>query len=150
MLTIPYPDGTLKINSSNPFDSPVIDPAFFTVPVDVIVARDAIRNVRRLFGAKSWDGYIVSEGIESTGAESDDELDAFVSDNFLTTWHPVSTARMSSRGASYGVVDPDLKVKGIRGLRIVDASVSVSKIEYVLSATSMSDDSMGSIGSLLS
>jgi hypothetical protein len=40
---------------------------------------------------------------------------------------------MSPKGADYGVVDPDLKVKGIRGLRVVDASVMVSTIEYVLS-----------------
>jgi hypothetical protein len=47
----------------------------------------------------------------------------------MTTWHPVSTAKMSPKGASYGVVDPDLKVKGMKGLRIVDASVFVSIID---------------------
>jgi choline dehydrogenase-like flavoprotein len=62
----------------------------------------------------------------SVGAVSDDELDAFIAGNFATTWHPASTAKMSPKGADYGVVDPDLKVKGIRGLRIVDASVMVS------------------------
>ncbi|KAF7777703.1 CAZyme family AA3 [Agaricus bisporus var. burnettii] len=122
-LVSPASRGTVTINSSDPFDSPVIDPAFFTAPVDVAAARDAIRNIRNFFAAKSWEGYIISEAPPSAGAGSDDELDAFISKTFLTTWHPVSTAMMSPRQADYGVVDPDLKVKGIRGLRVVDASV---------------------------
>ncbi|XP_006461554.1 hypothetical protein AGABI2DRAFT_205343 [Agaricus bisporus var. bisporus H97] len=122
-IVSPASRGTLTINSSDPFDSPVIDPAFFTAPVDVAAARDAIRNIRKFFAAKAWEGYIISEAVASAHAESDDKLDTFISGNFATTWHPVSTAMMSPRGADYGVVDPDLKVKGIRGLRIVDASV---------------------------
>src|SRR5258708_6208418 len=128
MLIGLYPGGTLTINSSDPFDSPLIDPAFFTAPVDVAAARDAIKNIRRFFAAKSWEGCIISEAPSSVAAESDDELDAFISGNFGTAWHPVSTAMMSDKGADYGVVDPDLKVKGVRGLRIVDASVMVSVV----------------------
>ncbi|EKM83240.1 hypothetical protein AGABI1DRAFT_118556 [Agaricus bisporus var. burnettii JB137-S8] len=123
VVVSPASRGTLTIDSSNPFDSPVIDPAFFTAPVDVAAARDAIRNIREFFAAKSWNGYIISEISESASAESDDELDTFVSGNFGTAWHPVSTAAMSPKGADYGVVDPDLRVKGVYGLRIIDASV---------------------------
>jgi choline dehydrogenase len=119
----------VSINSSNPFDPPLIDPAFFTAPVDLAAGRDAIRNIRKFFAAKSWEGYIVSEQPPSAVAETDDELDAFISGNFATTWHPVSTAMMSPKGVDYGVVDPDLKVKGVSGLRVVDASVMVSIIE---------------------
>lgn len=108
-------------------------------------ARDAIRNVRKFFAAKAFEGYIVSESPPSAGAESDDELDAFISGNFITTWHPVSTAKMSPKGADYGVVDPDLKVKGVRGLRVVDASIMVSTIECDLPLTSVSNED----GSLL-
>jgi choline dehydrogenase-like flavoprotein len=129
----------VSINSSDPLDPPLIDPAFFTAPVDVAAGRDAIRNIRKFFSAKAWDGYIVSEQPPLAGAESDDELDAFISGNFVTTWHPVSTAMMSPKGADYGVVDPDLKVKGVGGLRIVDASVMVSTIESVSSAENMPD-----------
>jgi choline dehydrogenase-like flavoprotein len=126
MLTAPNLGGTLTINSSDPFAPPLIDPAFFMAPVDTIAARDAIRNARTFFGAKAFEGYIVSEAAPSAGAESDDELDAFISGTGITTFHPVSTAKMSPKEADYGVVDPDLKVKGIRGLRIVDASIMVS------------------------
>jgi choline dehydrogenase-like flavoprotein len=48
------------------------------------------------------------------------------SENVISAWHPVGTAPMSPRNAKYAVVDPDLKVKGVQGLRIADASVMVS------------------------
>lgn len=141
--------GTLTIDSSNPFDSPVIDPAFFTAPVDVAAARDAIRNIRKFFTAKSWNGYIISEISKSAGAESDDELDTFVSGNFGTAWHPVSTAAMSPKGADYGVVDPDLRVKGVYGLRIVDASVMVSVVAYVVAPARVLQGGLASLLLLL-
>jgi choline dehydrogenase len=150
MLTTPNTGGTLTINSSDPFAPPLIDPAFFTAPVDVAAARDAIRNVRTFYAAKAFEGYIVSESAPSAGAESDDELDAVISANFATTWHPTSTAKMSPKGADYGVVDPDLKVKGVRGLRIVDASVMVSTTEHVLTAAGKSNGSTSFVKSLLS
>lgn len=126
MLTALHQGGTISINSSDPLDSPVIDPAFFTAPVDVASARDGVRNIRTFYAAKAFEGYIRSESPPSAGAESDEELDAFISATFATTWHPSSTLKMSPKGADYGVVDPDLKVKGVRGLRVVDASVMVS------------------------
>lgn len=141
--------GTLTIDSSNPFDSPVIDPAFFTAPVDVAAARDAIRNIRKFFTAKSWNGYIISEISKSASAESDDELDTFVSGNFGTAWHPVSTAAMSPKGADYGVVDPDLRVKGVYGLRIVDASVMVSVVAYVVAPARVLQGGLASLLLLL-
>lgn len=59
-------------------------------------------------------------------AETDEEIIAAVRESIVTIWDPTSTARMAPRGSSWGVVDPNLKVKGVRGLRIVDASVIVS------------------------
>ncbi|EKM83239.1 hypothetical protein AGABI1DRAFT_111689 [Agaricus bisporus var. burnettii JB137-S8] len=129
-LVSPASRGTISINSSDPLDSPVIDPAFFTAPVDVASARDGVRNIRTFYAAKAFEGYIKSESPPSAGAESDEELDAFISATFATTWHPTSTVKMSPKGADYGVVDPDLKVKGIQGLRVVDASV----MPFVVSA----------------
>ena len=53
------------------------------------------------------------------------EIAAYIRENAATIFHPVGTASMTPRGASWGVVDPDLVAKGISGLRIVDASVLV-------------------------
>lgn len=56
----------------------------------------------------------------------DGAIDQYVTNHTGTIWHPVGTASMSPVGAPWGVVDPDLKVKKVTGLRIVDASVFVS------------------------
>ncbi|KAF9536329.1 hypothetical protein CPC08DRAFT_652173, partial [Agrocybe pediades] len=65
-------------------------------------------------------GYIATS---VTNATTDAELEAFVRSTTSTLFHPVGTAAMSAKDAGYGVVDPDLRVKGVDGLRIVDASV---------------------------
>lgn len=59
-------------------------------------------------------------------ANTDEELNEYIRQNAVSFFHPVATAAMSPVGADWGVVDPDLKVKGVAGLRIVDASVAVS------------------------
>ena len=57
---------------------------------------------------------------------SDEELESYITRNTETLYHPSCTARMAPRDVPWGVVDPDLLVKGVTGLRIVDASVFVS------------------------
>jgi choline dehydrogenase-like flavoprotein len=57
---------------------------------------------------------------------TNEELDEYLRNRTGSAFHPVGTAAMSARNARYGVVDPDLLVKGMRGLRIIDASVLVS------------------------
>lgn len=59
-------------------------------------------------------------------SESDADIDAYVREQASTMFHPVGTASMSAWDAEWGVVDPDLKVKGVEGVRVVDASVFVS------------------------
>jgi len=58
-------------------------------------------------------------------ATSDADIDAYVREQASTMYHPVGTASMTARDAEWGVVDPDLKVKGVEGVRVVDASVFV-------------------------
>ncbi|EEB95388.1 hypothetical protein MPER_05651 [Moniliophthora perniciosa FA553] len=82
--------------------------------------REALRSSVRFMSSSAWNGFVISP---PTNATTDDELDEFIRENASTIFHPVGTAAMSPRGASWGVVDPDLKVKGVDGLRVVDASV---------------------------
>lgn len=121
-----FPGGTLIINSTNPFDSPLIDPGFLTAPTDMFFAREGFRRVREFLSARAWDGFILGDLPVAANATID-ELDTFVKQNAIGAWHPVSTLAMSAKEAEYGVVDPDLKVKNVKGLRVVDASVMVSQ-----------------------
>jgi choline dehydrogenase len=90
----------------------------------VFIMREAVKSAVRFTTAPAWDNYVLSAvGLNAT---TDAEIDAFVRANAATIYHPVGTASMSPRGAAWGVVDPDLRVKGLNGLRVVDLSVVVS------------------------
>lgn len=113
----------MTLNSSNPFDPPNINPNFLATEYDMFTMREAIRAARRFTAAPAWADYIISATFNGT---TDAELDQYIRSNAGSIFHPVGTAAMSHKGAKYGVVDPDLKVKGTFGIRIVDASVLVS------------------------
>lgn len=119
----PKSSGSVSINSTDPFSTPLIDPGLLTEDVDIAVLREAIRSARRFVAAKAWDNYILTP---LSNATTDEELNAFIRQNAVSFFHPVATAAMSPKDADWGVVDPKLLVKGVKGLRIVDASVAPS------------------------
>ncbi|KAK7040117.1 hypothetical protein VNI00_009922 [Paramarasmius palmivorus] len=116
----PTSNGAITINSTNALDDPVIDFNLLTSEFDIFTMREAFRSAVRFLSSSAWDGFIIAP---PTNATSDDELNAYIRQRTGTIFHPVGTAAMSPRGASWGVVDPDLRVKGVEGLRVVDASV---------------------------
>ncbi|KAJ7272099.1 aryl-alcohol oxidase, partial [Mycena haematopus] len=118
----PSSRGSITLNSTDPFSPPVINPNLLASEPDISIMRHAVRAAQRFAAAPNLAGYILAPfSINQTA--SDAELDAYIRDNAGTLDHPVGTAAMSARDAGYGVVDPDLRVKGVEGLRIVDASV---------------------------
>ncbi|KAG5351591.1 hypothetical protein C0989_005670 [Termitomyces sp. Mn162] len=122
-VTSPVSRGTLKLASSDPFDAPLIDPALLKEESDRIVMREAIKHVLAFTNAPIWDGFIVAPSGGLQNATTDEKIDEYISAAASTFFHPTSTLSMSAKGAKNGVVDPDLKVKDIVGLRVVDASV---------------------------
>ncbi|KAJ6535917.1 glucose-methanol-choline oxidoreductase [Mycena vulgaris] len=118
----PVSRGSITINSSNPFDPPVIDVGFFQSELDLLTAREAIKRALRFFKAPVWRDYIIAP-IQDLENLSQDELDEYIRNTAGVSWHLVGTAAMSPKNANYGVVDPDLLVKGAIGLRVIDASV---------------------------
>ncbi|KAF9475360.1 pyranose dehydrogenase [Pholiota conissans] len=115
--------GTLSIPSNNPTDAPLIDSRLLSSEIEMVFARESIRSARQFMAAQAWNGYILNELPATANATTDDELDAYIRETVISAWHPVGTAAMSATDAGYGVVDPDLLVKGTTGLRIVDASI---------------------------
>lgn len=91
---------------------------------------EAVKSVRRFLAASPWKSYILEPygSGASLDITSDAAIEKFAQDFTASEWHPVGTASMSPKGASQGVVDPDLTVKGVSGLRVVDASVLVGNI----------------------
>ncbi|KAK0199191.1 aryl-alcohol oxidase, partial [Desarmillaria ectypa] len=117
--------GTVKLNSSDPLDPPLIDPAYLTSEFDVFAMVEAVKSAKRFLSAPTWEGYILEAYGGLVNATTDEALEEYVRENVGTAAHPVGTASMSPRFANYGVVDPDLVVKGVSGLRVVDASIFV-------------------------
>ncbi|KAF9256014.1 aryl-alcohol oxidase precursor [Marasmius fiardii PR-910] len=132
-LVTPTSRGSISINTTEPFDKPIIDFGCLTTTFDVSALREAIKSVWRFVGASVWDDYIIGPAVNISPASSDEELESFLRANAAPNCHTVGTASMSPKGARYGVVDPDLKVKGTSNLRVVDASI----LPFVPSGTTM-------------
>ncbi|KAJ6515335.1 pyranose dehydrogenase [Mycena sanguinolenta] len=118
----PVSRGSVVINSSDPFAPPLIDPGYLSSDFDVFALLDGITMAQRFVSAPAWDGYIGAMTTNITGL-NDVELAAFIRETTGSSYHLVGTAGMSAADASYGVVDPDLQVKGMSGLSVIDASV---------------------------
>ncbi|KAJ7266573.1 aryl-alcohol oxidase [Mycena rebaudengoi] len=122
-VTAPSSRGALTLNTSNPFDQPNINPNLLGSDFDLFVMKSAVRAARNFLKAKAWDGFVIREFEDLAAAKNNTQLELYIKNNSGTLFHPVGTASMSPKGAKFGVVDPNLVVKGIAGLRIVDASV---------------------------
>lgn len=88
--------------------------------------REGIRAAQRFVSAPVLQNNITGLLAPFDGATTDSEIEEIIRETAVTAWHPIGTAMMSPKGASWGVVDPDLRVKGISGLRVIDASIMVS------------------------
>ncbi|KAF7375816.1 GMC oxidoreductase [Mycena sanguinolenta] len=105
-----------------PSTPPLIDPGFLATDFDLFAARESIKRAFRFVEAPVWKDYIIAPTVNLLNM-STDALDEFIRNITSSAGHMTSTAAMSAKDASYGVVNPDLLVKGARGLRIIDASI---------------------------
>ncbi|KAI0342184.1 aryl-alcohol-oxidase from pleurotus Eryingii [Trametopsis cervina] len=118
--------GTVTINTTDPLALPVLDLKLMTTDWDKAAMREAVRASLKFTSAKAWSDYVLQPyGNFAKVAQdpSDANIDEYVAERCGTIWHGVGTAAMSPKGATWGVVDPDHRVKHTLGLRVVDASV---------------------------
>jgi choline dehydrogenase len=113
--------GTVKIASRDPTVAPIIDPHYLSDPEDLRVLREGIRLTREIFAQKAYSDFRGSEYAPGSAAQSDEALDAYIRANASTLYHPVGTCKMGSDDMA--VVDSKLRVRGIVGLRVIDASI---------------------------
>ncbi|MCE2911755.1 MAG: GMC family oxidoreductase N-terminal domain-containing protein [Rubrivivax sp.] len=117
----PESRGRVTLASANPDAAPAIDPGFLAAPGDLERLVVGIRRVRSILGRPALAGLGGRELAGSAAARADEEIERFVRSHADTIYHPVGSCRMGP--GPRDVVDAQLRVHGLEGLRVVDASI---------------------------
>ncbi|MBC7813912.1 MAG: GMC family oxidoreductase N-terminal domain-containing protein [Burkholderiales bacterium] len=113
--------GFVKLRSANPADAPVIDLCYFSDPYDERVMVAGIKLARRIAAQPALQSWVKRELTPGDHIQTDEEISAWVRQTGNTVYHPAGTCRIGTD--ELAVVDPTLRVHGIDGLRVADASV---------------------------
>ena len=119
--TRPDSRGTIMAKSADPFEKAAIRPNYLSAPEDQRVLAAGIRYTREIFAAPAMAEHSVEEIVPGPDVTTDEQLADYTRNNGGTIYHPIGTCRMGADPAS--VVDDRLRVRGIGGLRVIDASV---------------------------
>jgi choline dehydrogenase len=117
----PEARGWVKLRSGNPADPPRIHINLFGHPADIATAKRGLAAARRIYATRPQADLVAAETAPGPAVASDAEIEAYIRRTAGVTQHPVGTCRMGTDERA--VVDPELRVRGIAGLRVVDASV---------------------------
>ncbi|UCH76191.1 MAG: GMC family oxidoreductase N-terminal domain-containing protein [Rhodospirillales bacterium] len=117
----PESRGYVRLRDADPRSKPLIKPNYLSTPGDRKVAADALRLARRISGTAALARFAPSELKPGAHLQTDEDLARAAGDIGTTIFHPVSTCRMGQDDMA--VVDERLRVRGLQGLRVVDASV---------------------------
>jgi choline dehydrogenase len=117
----PESRGHIALKSTNPADPPLIQPNSLSSEADLRTLREAVKIARKIVAQPAFDAYRGEEQNPGPAATTDADIDAFIRRTAITIYHPVGTAKMGSDHLA--VVDSQLRVRGLQGLRVVDASV---------------------------
>ncbi|MEV5001411.1 GMC family oxidoreductase [Nocardioides sp. LML1-1-1.1] len=123
-LIYPKSRGTLRLASADPTAAPLIDYGFFTDPNDVEVLAEGTEMIREIMGSAAFGGGVKAEIHPGPGIPNGPELRHALRERSTSVYHGVGTCRMGVDERA--VVSPDLKVRGIEGLRVADASIMPS------------------------
>ena len=113
--------GYLRLRSDNPADHPLIQPNYLQTETDRRTMRDGVRISRDILAQRAFDAYRGEELQPGSEVTSDADIDAFVRARSETCYHPSSTCKMGVDDEA--VLDASLRVRGVEGLRVADASV---------------------------
>jgi choline dehydrogenase len=119
----PTSRGEVALRTGHPTSPPAIRPGYLATEEDRRVAVDSIRLTRRIAAAPALARYAPEEYRPGAQAQTDADLAHAAGEIGTTIFHPVGTCRMGPEGDAMAVVDPHLRVRGIEGLRIADASI---------------------------
>ena len=118
-------EGSVRLRSANPAEPPRIDFRYFTDPAgyDERVMVEGVKTARRIAAQPALAEWIVRELAPGPAVQSDAEISAYVRATANTVYHPAGTCKMGDPSHPLTVVDPHLRVIGVAGLRVADASI---------------------------
>jgi choline dehydrogenase len=123
-LLRPQSRGRITLRSASPADPPVILARFLSQEVDLLGLLEGLKLARRIVATPPISNVLVSERSPGAAVKSDEEIKAFIRGNAQSVYHGVGTCKMGID--SMAVVDPRLRVHGVPGLRVADASIMPS------------------------
>jgi choline dehydrogenase len=115
--------GRIELTSANPADKPQINFQYFSDPRDIETLRNAVRLTRELVRQPALAQYAGEEIQPGAEVQSDEQIDAWIRRTVATAYHPSCSCRMGGNADALAVLSPDLKVRGIDGLRVADTSI---------------------------
>jgi choline dehydrogenase len=133
----PTSRGSLRLRSADPREPPLIDPNYLATEEDRRSMRDAVALARETLAQAAFAPFDAGEAVPGPAVRSRSEIDAFIRQYTVSAFHPVGTCKMGSEGDASAVVDPQGRVRGLEGLRVVDASIMPSLVSSNTNAPSM-------------
>ena len=115
--------GWIKSKNNDPFDSPIIQPNYLNAEEDKRVVVAGLKLSRRLMHSKALSNYFDYEVYPGIEKQSDEELLQVARERGTTTYHQMGTCRMGPKSDPTAVVDNNLKIYGLKNIRVVDASI---------------------------
>lgn len=123
VLIKPLSRGSILINTTDPLADPVFDYGTFQHPADMQIFIAIYKKFRQFVAAEPWKAVGLKEAKPGPSVQGDQAIEAAIRNTTQSTWsHPVGTCAMMPKEHG-GVVDPQLRVYGIKGLSVVDASI---------------------------
>ncbi|MCG9917480.1 MAG: choline dehydrogenase [Phenylobacterium sp.] len=119
----PESRGRVGLRSADPMDHPAIFANYLATEEDRRAIREGVKMMRDVARQAALDPYRGPEFSPGEGVQSDEEIDAWIRRTAETIYHPVGTCKMGADGDPMAVVDAELRVRGLSGLRVIDASV---------------------------
>ncbi len=120
-LLRPQSRGRITLRSNDPFEPPAIQPNYLASEADLQLLVEGVKLARRLANTKAFNRFRGAEAYPGPQVQSNEAISDFIRNKADTVWHPVGTCKMGND--SMAVVDARLRVHGIEGLRVVDASI---------------------------
>jgi choline dehydrogenase len=121
-LLRPKSRGSVKLRSANPADKPIIDNNYLAEADDLDLEIEGLRFAREILKQKPLSSRITVEVLPGKNVTAKAELAEHCRRTVKTNWHPVGTCRMGKTNDKFAVLDSELRVMGVEGLRVIDAS----------------------------